>query len=134
MNVKVTKKSYSSTGSILATIEVLGEPSDDTALFVVTQAFFGDPTIDNNVKFLSVASAADFDVYGNAEIFPGIYRTDKITVCIDTETKYNDFMSMLMADLNKSALLSSSDFTEEVELTYTDDADEAGPFFFGSTL
>jgi hypothetical protein len=133
MYVNISKKSYSTTGSILATIQVLPSTiTEDTAAFVVTQAYTGDPTAVNNIRFLSVASAADYQEYDVLPIVGGIYRTDKITVCIDTTAKYTTFITTLLEDLNKSALLSVMDFTAEESFTLEDTGSEDGPFFFGS--
>jgi hypothetical protein len=133
MYVKIKKKKYTTNGSILATIQVLQDiPTEDTGLFVVTQANDLDPTVVNNLRFLSVASASDIQEYGLVPIFPGIYRTDTITVCIKTEAKYTAFITTLMEDLNKAGVLAALDFTDEVEYTLTDTGDLPGPFLFSS--
>jgi hypothetical protein len=133
MHANIKKQKYDNNGSILATIQIVADTvGEDTAAFVVTKSYDGDPEVVNNVKFLSVASASDYIEYDGVPIFPGLYRTDKITVCIFSEVTYASFIATLIADLNKSAILSDLNLDFDIEYTFQDSGDVAGPFIFGS--
>jgi len=127
--IDISKK-VNTSGSIMADIAASGTDVD-TGVFVVARISDQDPAEYNNIRFLGVASAADYHAFGILPVFPGVYRTDKITIVVPSSDKYESFIAALGADLAKTVHLGKVDFLEEETVTVNDTDDISGPFFFG---
>ena len=134
LTITLHKKKDATTESILATWTVnASEATEDPAVFVVRKIKAGVVTDEQIVQFLSIASTADYNTYNFAEIYPGIYRTNRLTLTVDSAEKYDALTANILADIEKSYVLESIPWCQTT-YTFEDTESTSGPFFFGSVF